>query len=98
MNNPSPMCIWPVTARRPVAVGPAHGTDHIPLTERGEDNARLLRERLAGITFSEVLVSPLQRPRRTCDLAGFGPSPRFSQTSSSGTMAIMKAGSPPHPP
>ena len=48
------------------------GRTDIPLTERGEDNARRLQERLAGITFTEVLVSPLQRARRTCDLAGFG--------------------------
>lgn len=48
------------------------GRTDIPLTERGEDNARRLRGRLEGITFTEVLVSPLQRARRTCELAGFG--------------------------
>ena len=47
------------------------GRTDIPLTERGEDNARKLRGRLEGITFTEVLVSPLQRARRTCELAGF---------------------------
>ena len=47
------------------------GRTDIPLTERGEDNARWLRGRLEGITFTEVLVSPLQRARRTCELAGF---------------------------
>jgi broad specificity phosphatase PhoE len=47
------------------------GRTDIPLTERGEDNARKLRGRLEGITFSAVLVSPLQRARRTCELAGF---------------------------
>ena len=47
------------------------GRTDIPLTERGEDNARRLRGRLEGITFTEVLVSPLQRARRTCELAGF---------------------------
>ena len=47
------------------------GRTDIPLTERGEDNARRLRRRLEGITFTEVLVSPLQRARRTCELAGF---------------------------
>ncbi len=30
-----------------------------------------MRGRLEGITFTEVLVSPLQRARRTCELAGF---------------------------
>ena len=47
------------------------GRTDIPLTERGECNARRLRARLEGITFTEVLVSPLQRARRTCELAGF---------------------------
>ncbi len=48
------------------------GRTDIPLTERGEDKARRLRVRLEGITFTEVLVSPLERARRTCELAGFG--------------------------
>ncbi|MDR3632879.1 MAG: histidine phosphatase family protein [Isosphaeraceae bacterium] len=48
------------------------GRTDIPLTEIGERNARRLRGRLEGITFTEVLVSPLQRARRTCELAGFG--------------------------
>ena len=47
------------------------GRTDIPLTERGESNARKLRGRLEGLTFTEVLVSPLQRARRTCELAGF---------------------------
>ena len=47
------------------------GRTDIPLTERGEANARKLRGRLEGIAFTEVLVSPLQRARRTCELAGF---------------------------
>ena len=47
------------------------GRTDIPLTERGESNARKLRRRLEGINFTEVLVSPLQRARRTCELAGF---------------------------
>jgi len=54
-----------------VAVGRHTGRTDIPLTERGECNARRLRARLEGITFTEVLVSPLQRARRTCELAGF---------------------------
>jgi broad specificity phosphatase PhoE len=49
------------------------GRTDIPLTERGEDNARRLKGRLLGITFTEVLVSPLQRAMRTCELAGFSP-------------------------
>lgn len=48
------------------------GRTDIPLTERGERNARRLGERLRGLTFVKVLTSPLQRARRTCELAGFG--------------------------
>ena len=47
------------------------GLSDIPLTERGERNARTLGERLRGRTFARVLTSPLQRARRTCELAGF---------------------------
>ncbi|MBL8796736.1 MAG: histidine phosphatase family protein [Planctomycetia bacterium] len=48
------------------------GRTDIPLTERGERNARQLGDRLRGLTFSQVLSSPLQRAKRTCELAGFG--------------------------
>ena len=48
------------------------GRSDIPLTERGERNARSLGVRLQGLTFANVLASPLQRARRTCELAGFG--------------------------
>jgi broad specificity phosphatase PhoE len=48
------------------------GLTDIPLTEHGERNARRLGERLKGLTFPHVLTSPLQRARRTCELAGFG--------------------------
>jgi broad specificity phosphatase PhoE len=47
------------------------GLTDIPLTERGERNARSLGERLRGTHFLKVLTSPLQRARRTCELAGF---------------------------
>jgi probable phosphoglycerate mutase len=48
------------------------GVTDLPLTERGERNARRLGERLKGQTFARVFTSPLQRARRTCELAGFG--------------------------
>jgi broad specificity phosphatase PhoE len=48
------------------------GRTDLPLTGRGESNARKLRERLSGLTFMRVFTSPLQRARRTCELAGFG--------------------------
>jgi broad specificity phosphatase PhoE len=49
------------------------GLTDIPLTPRGERNARRLQIRLAGLNFVKVFTSPLQRALRTCDLAGFGP-------------------------
>jgi broad specificity phosphatase PhoE len=48
------------------------GLTDIPLTEKGEQDARLLGERLRGMTFARVFTSPLQRAKRTCELAGFG--------------------------
>jgi probable phosphoglycerate mutase len=47
------------------------GLTDVPLTERGERNAHRLGERLSGMTFTRVFTSPLQRARRTCELAGF---------------------------
>jgi len=44
----------------------------LPLTERGQSNARRLGNRLRGRSFAHVFTSPLQRARRTCELAGFG--------------------------
>jgi len=48
------------------------GRTDLPLTSRGERNARQLGERLRGLSFAKVLTSPLQRASRTCQLAGFG--------------------------
>jgi broad specificity phosphatase PhoE len=48
------------------------GLTDLPLTERGERNARRLGERLKWLTFAKVFTSPLQRAARTCELAGFG--------------------------
>ena len=48
------------------------GRTDLPLTERGERNARRLGERLKGFAFAKVFTSPLQRAARTCELAGFG--------------------------
>jgi probable phosphoglycerate mutase len=48
------------------------GRTDLPLTERGERNARALGERLKGHKFARVFTSPLQRARRTAELAGFG--------------------------
>ena len=48
------------------------GLTDLPLTERGELNARRLGERLRGTPFAKVFTSPLRRAMRTCELAGFG--------------------------
>ena len=42
----------------------------IPLTDNGRRLAELLRPALGRRTFALVLVSPLQRARETCELAG----------------------------
>ena len=49
------------------------GRADLPLTKRGECNARWLGERLKGLNFARVFTSPLQHAKRTCELAGFGP-------------------------
>lgn len=48
------------------------GRTDLPLTATGERNARRLGNRLKGMTFAKVFTSPLQRAKRTCELAGFG--------------------------
>lgn len=48
------------------------GTTDIPLTAAGEHDGRRLGKRLQGTPFSLVLTSPLQRARKTCDLASYG--------------------------
>jgi broad specificity phosphatase PhoE len=48
------------------------GLADLPLTERGEQNARALGERLRSFGVAKVFSSPLQRAARTCEIAGFG--------------------------
>lgn len=48
------------------------GRTEIPLTDQGEQDSRQLHERLRGVDFSHVFMSPRQRARRTCELAGLG--------------------------
>jgi probable phosphoglycerate mutase len=47
------------------------GLTDLPLTRRGEQDARRLGERLKGLSFAGVFTSSLQRARRTGELAGF---------------------------
>jgi probable phosphoglycerate mutase len=48
------------------------GRIDIPLTERGEEEARAVAPLLAGHEFSRVVSSPLSRALETCRLAGLG--------------------------
>ncbi len=48
------------------------GVTEVPLTAHGEDEARALAPTFREIAFARVLVSPRQRARRTCELAGLG--------------------------
>jgi len=47
------------------------GNTDLPLTTDGEAKAAALRPRLASIHFDIVYSSPMQRARRTAELAGF---------------------------
>ena len=48
------------------------GVTDLPMTGHGERDAGKLGDRLRGLSFVRVFTSPLQRARRTCELAGFG--------------------------
>lgn len=47
------------------------GRTDLDLLPEGEEQAIALAPRLAGFTFTRVLVSPLRRARRTAELAGY---------------------------
>jgi broad specificity phosphatase PhoE len=48
------------------------GLTDLPLTARGEEQARRLRARLKPVSFDKVFSSPLQRATRTAELSGYG--------------------------
>jgi broad specificity phosphatase PhoE len=48
------------------------GSTDLPLTANGERRAAQLLGFLRPVAFARVLTSPLQRARRTCELAGLG--------------------------
>ena len=48
------------------------GLTDVPLTERGERDARRLGEHLRDSPIARVFTSPLQRAKRTCELAELG--------------------------
>jgi broad specificity phosphatase PhoE len=57
--------VWTIT-------GQHTGRSDVPLTEHGEEEARKASALLQHLRFGSVFTSPLQRARRTCELAGFG--------------------------
>jgi probable phosphoglycerate mutase len=80
MNNPLPIAwlarhgetTWSLSGRHT-------GLTDLPLTTRGEQNARELGARLSKLDISRTLTSPLQRAARTCALAGFGDHAEFDR-------------------
>jgi probable phosphoglycerate mutase len=73
MHDPLPVVYLARHGETEWAVSGRHtGRTDVPLTERGVRNARRLGDRLKGTTFTMVFTSPLQRARRTCELAGYG--------------------------
>jgi probable phosphoglycerate mutase len=58
------------------ASGRHTGNTDLPLTPKGEERAKALRPRLASLKFDGVYSSPMQRARRTAELAGF-PRPQI---------------------
>lgn len=73
MTNPSPE-LWLLRhgATEWARSGRHTGRTDLPLLPEGEEEARRLAPLLATRPFDAVLVSPLQRARRTCELAGLG--------------------------
>ena len=51
--------------------GQHSGRTDLPLTARGEDEARDVARFLEARRFDHVWCSPLQRARRTCEISGF---------------------------
>src|SRR5687767_13615704 len=48
------------------------GITDIPLTEKGRSVAKLFEPFSTKVSFAQVLTSPLERARVTCELAGLG--------------------------
>lgn len=48
------------------------GRTNMPLTDKGREQARAVATLLDGKPFALVLVSPLDRARETCAIAGYG--------------------------
>src|SRR5438874_5361525 len=64
------------------------GLTDLPLTERGERNARRLEERLRGLSFAKVFTSPLQRA--SASWLALELSLKSTRIWSNGTMVSMR--------
>lgn len=71
--------------------GQATGRTDIPFAHRGERDAQELAKQLQGLSFVQVLTSPLQRARRTAVLAGFDECAQPDPDPQNGTTARTKA-------
>lgn len=61
------------------ASGQHTGVSEIPLTARGREQAKSLRQTIGHRSFDLVLVSPRQRARETCQLAGLSDNAQLEQ-------------------
>ncbi len=77
VNAPPLPQVWLVRhGETPWTISRQHtGRTDIPLTPRGDDEARRLGVLLRSMRFSDVFTSPLERARRTGELAGFDARP-----------------------
>ncbi len=48
------------------------GRTDVPLTSAGREQARSVARLLRGRSFESVFVSPMERARETCEIAGYG--------------------------
>ncbi len=53
------------------------GRTDIPLTQNGDDEARVLGKHLRDIRFAHVLTSPLKRAQQTCEFVGLERTPEI---------------------
>jgi probable phosphoglycerate mutase len=69
---PKPLQIWLIRHGETewTLTGQHTGREDLPLTARGEEEARQAAVLLAGVEFDGALISTLQRARRTAELAG----------------------------
>src|SRR5258708_38503493 len=74
------------------------GTTDIPLTDNGRRLAEQMRPVLAKQTFALVLVSPMQRARETCELAGLGDTAGIHADFIGGNYRGGEGGRPPAAP